>query len=600
MNKNYTDGRRWLMLVLASATFWLGSCQKEVQETPQPTATGIEQLTKSQLTANPYSLRNVRKACRRLALQQTKQSQTTTTPSALSAVAVEEYPRYVYFRFDPADLPSKVFSLMENDSTVRLLDFPFASPQLYTEEFVLDEDKKTSLVDGSIYGVTSLKNQEVLTALQNAAGAIKTQFLDTLVLVPEGETALQREALLEAGANPAQLRWPCLFKQPSGFVRYQDHELGRLEPVRGMEVWALVFGIPVWTHTDANGRYSIPWRFSAGTIMGTKAVNNRVKIKPFNTMGGFVAVTAQLITNFIVGSVHVRGTVRSCDMRSDVNFEFWDHRQNKYWSQLLNAYWFQEQYAAQTGVLRAPNNMVCYAHWADAPGFGNASTPMLYQMSGGPITGTILQIIFGNPVTGTLARLLQETLPDMTFKVCGGIPPVQYESRLTQTAFHELGHASMYRQAGAGWWLDVVVAEISNTYGEPGYTNWGKVQIAESWAEYIGTEFAFRRYPNGVKNSRQLGLTPFWWALEWEEWYAEPTRWIPNGVYYDLVDGVINGNPNEPWDRVSGATIGEMYRVFNSGTANICQFRDDFISRYPRHNAADVRTLFAVYNVSCR
>lgn len=458
------------------------------------------------LKANPYSLRNVRKAL--LALQQAPQNPTTTTSAgeAPAASAVEEYPRYVYFRFNPADLPGEVFSLMENDSTVRLMDFPFANGELYTEDLVLDEDKKASLEDGNIYGVTSLQNQKVLTALQDAASTLNTQFLDTLVLVPEEETDLQRQALKEAGASPTQqsLFGICLFKRPTGYVRYQDDELRRLEPVRGMEVWALVFGIPVWTHTDANGYYSIPWRFSAGTIMGTKAVNNRLKVKPFNTMGGFVAVTAQLITNFIVGSVHVRGGVSSCAMRSDVNFEFRDHRQNKYWSQLLNAYWFQAQYAAQSGVQRAPDNMVCYAHWADDPGLGSASTPMLYHLSGGPITGTILQLTFSNPVTGTLARLLQEMLPDMTFKVCGATPPPRYESRLTQTAFHELGHASMYQQAGAGWWLDVVVAEISHTYGNPGYTDWGKVQVAESWAEYIGTGFAFRRYPNGVKFSRQF------------------------------------------------------------------------------------------------
>lgn len=484
---------------------------------------------------------------------------------------------------------------------MRLLDFPFANAELYDESVVLDESAREKLADGSIYGITSADNRKVFDVLSATPG-IKPQLLDTLVLVPETETGLQYESLQEAGASPAQLsRFSiCLFKQPSGFVRYQDNELGRLEPVRGMEVWALVFGIPVWTHTDANGRYNIPWRFSAGTLMGTKATNNRVKIKPFNTMGGFLAVTGQLITNFIVGSVHVRGTVSSCDMRNDVNVEFRDHRQNKYWSQLLNAYWFQAQYAAQSGVQPAPENMVCYAHWADAVDIGSASTPLLYQMSGGPITGTILQITFGNPVTGTLAALLQEALPDMTFKVCGETPPARYEARLAQIAFHELGHASMYRKVGAGWWLDVVVAEISNTYGNPGYNNWGKVQVAESWAEYIGTEFALRRYPNGVKRSRMLGFpTRFDFALENEEWFAEPTRWITCGVYFDLID-VVNANVNENrWDRVGGATIREMYSVFNSNTANICQFREDFISRYPRFNAADVRVMFAEYNVSC-
>jgi putative transposase len=33
----------------------------------------------------------------------------------------------------------------------------------------------------------------------------------------------------------------------------------------------------------------------------------------------------------------------------------------------------------------------------------------------------------------------------MTFKVCGGSAPKYYNTRLAQTAFHELGHASMYK-----------------------------------------------------------------------------------------------------------------------------------------------------------
>lgn len=557
------------------------------------------------LTANPYSLRNVRKARRRLALQPATQSQTTSvgTTAPVTAAAVEGYPRYVYFRFDPAQVPGDVFRVMENDSTVRLLDFPFASPELYTDEFVLDDAKKASLADGNIYGVTSLQNRQVLDALSGAAGAIGTQFLDTLVLIPDGETALQREALSEAGASPAQLArfGLCFLKRPTGFVQYQDKELGRLEPVRGMEVWALVFGIPVWTHTDGNGYYSIPWRFSAGTIMGTKAVNSRVKIKPLNTTGGFLAVTAQLITNFIIGSVHVRGTVSSCAMRSDVNFEFWDHRQNKYWSQLLNAYWFQAQYAAQTGVSPAPNNMVCYAQWSSDPGIGSASAPMLSQMLSlsVSIASTVLNNIFGVQVTGTLHGMFQELLPDMTFKVSGETVPVRYESRLAQTAFHELGHASMYRKVGAGWWLDIVVAAISHRYGSPGYNNWGKVQVSESWAEFIGTEFAARRYPGGVKYSEQFGgLFPCARALEEEQWFAERSGWITSGVYFDLID--TTNNPFEPWDEVGGATIGQMYQVFNSSTANICQFREDFISRYPQFNPVNVRRMFAAYNVSCQ
>jgi len=69
-------------------------------------------------------------------------------------------------------------------------------------------------------------------------------------------------------------------------------------------------------------------------------------------------------------------------------------------------------------------------------------------------------------------------------------------------------------------------------------------------------------------------------------------------VYFDLIDNT--NNLFEPWDRVGGATISQMYQVFNSRPADICQFRDEFINRYPQFNRADIRALFAAYNISCR
>jgi hypothetical protein len=378
--------------------------------------------------------------------------------------------------------------------------------------------------------------------------------------------------------------------------------IGRSEPVRNIQVWGLVFGIPLHTFTDGNGYYRFPWLFSAGTIMGTHAKNSRVNVKPFNTIGNWYQVIPQLIVNFVAGSVHVKGWVSSCDMRNDVNFDFNDHKQNKYWSQILNAYYFHDQYAAQDGIKNSPQDMVCYAHWADARNIGTASTPMISQMLNNTFTGQFLTWFFGgNPVTGTLLRLCKALAPDMTFKVCGGTAPQFYNTRLAQTAFHELGHASMYRQVSAGWYAQFAIAEISHTYGNPGYNNWGKVQVGESWAEFIGTENALRRYPNGVKNSKMLGFPLlFSDAMEKEDWFAEPTKWIPNGVYFDLIDRV-NAEPLENvWDRVGGSNNRELYNTFNSSTNNMCDYREQFINNYPQYNLNDVRDLFLHYDLNCK
>lgn len=598
-NKPIKTFKCWTIAALA-VTVTFSSCQKETSNKTNDTPI---QKSKIQLplVTSPYSLRNVQKAQETIAQNQSTARTTSRTQNA-------ELPQYVYFKFSPDELTAENFKLLEDDSIVKLIDFPFANAAIYSEDFALDETKKEQLTDGSIYGVTNIENNEVLNVVKTNGG-LRTQFLDTLALIPEEDTTLQYQAFREAGGTEEQISRLriCLFKRPTGYVRYWDDEFGRLEAVRTMQVWGLVFGIPLHTYTDDNGYYRFPWRFSAGTIMGTNAKNSRVNIKPFNTMGGFFQVMGQLIINFIVGSVHVKGWVSSCDMRGDVNFDFYDHKQNKYWSQLLNAYYFHDQYAKADGIKNAPQNLVCYAHWADAKDFGSASTPMLRQMLNNTVLGQVLGVFFnGNTVSGTLLRLARALAPDMTFKVCGGTAPTNYNSRLAQIAFHELGHASMYRQVGATWHFQLLLAELStgSTYGSPGYSNWGKVQVAESWTEFIGTDNAARRYGGtGVKRSAMLSttITPYVTCsvntLENEDWFSE--YWIPSGFYNDLIDITNLNSLENSWDKVGGSSIRNIYSIFNSNTSDMCTYGWQFSNAYPPTNPTNYNALLQYYGLIC-
>ena len=120
-----------------------------------------------------------------------------------------------------------------------------------------------------------------------------------------------------------------------------------------MQVWGLVFGIPLHTYTDGNGYYRFPWRFNAGTIMGTKAKNSRVNIHPVNTQGAWLYFVA---AQFIIGSVHVQGWVSSCSLRNEVNFEFTTHKQNRYWAQMMHAVSLHDQYSTADRILSAPSS----------------------------------------------------------------------------------------------------------------------------------------------------------------------------------------------------------------------------------------------------
>ena len=343
-------------------------------------AAGTQPLDRSPiLKRNPYSRANVDQALRALgrpALAQPHRGRVAT-----EAVLPTDDPFYTYLSFDPSAVTGKLLQQLEADGSLHMMDFPFASPELYSDEYALDETKAAALRDGRMYAV--VRSSSPVVQLLEGDPSLNTRVLDELYLPPDDDVPLQTQALHQSGASEAVIARICLLQRPTGFVRYWDNELARLEPVRGMQVWGLVFGIPLYTYTDANGWYRFPYRFSLGTIMGTKAKNPRVNVKPLNTTGPVWTVIPQLIANFIAGSIHIHGWVGACAMRNDVNFDFWEHRQNRYWSQILNAVYFHDLYSQQQGILPAPYDLVIYAHWSDAfnaSGFGSASTPLLHQI----------------------------------------------------------------------------------------------------------------------------------------------------------------------------------------------------------------------------
>lgn len=588
----------------------LNGCKKDVEQ-KQVESTAVKQIIKLGNKKNPFSLKNIREV-KNKKLQNTAQRAINNPDINVDRV-------WVYVQFNPEKVTGDILAKLEADADIHIMDIPFANFELYNDDFALDEEKAELLKDGKLYAV--YKKNSAINDLFISENILETRFLDELYLPEESEIEdvdLYMQALLQAGYSQEQAnRWfnICLFKRPAGYVRYWDENLpngsgstGRLEPVRNMQVWGLVFGIPIHTYTDNSGHYTFPFRFSVGTIMGTKAKNDIVNVKPFNTVGGFFQVTGQLISNFIVGSVYIKGWVGSCAMRDEVNFDFYDHKQNKYWSIILNAYAYHDDYCASDGINNAPQGMVCYAHWADALGIGAASTPMLGQLTGGPNAGIFINFFFGNSVSGPILSLVQGLLPDMTFKVCGKKATSLYTTRLTQTAFHELGHASHFRQVSSGWWVDLDWAELThncpnttNFYCDGNYPKGGHVQVAESWAEFQSMSHTLRRYPNGQVTGSSGAfrgqITAIATLLENEEFFQGPSNWMPYGFFYDLQD---NFRIAETWDNVNGITMAEMYNVLGTDVQSMCDYINKAQQTNPSSfNTNNINVLFRHYILAC-
>ena len=540
--------------------------------------TGITQQTspvKKQLVhkTNPYSLSNLIKVTE--TLNSGRQAGTV-------ALNISSYPQYVYYRINPANFNQGQFSSIANDTSNLMMDFPFGEGSLYGDT-TLTEASIAQLRDGYLYGVVPYGDSLIgkLQAMTN----LQFQSLDTLVLLPDSSSTIQTLALRQAGFD-VNLLGICLFKKPHGYVRYMDNELNRMEPVRGMKVWGLVGGIPVSAYTDANGYYEINYRFSLGTIMGTLAQNKRINIRPLDTHGSFPATILRIIVQFATGSININGWVGSCNMSSGKDFNFTDHTQTKLWCQILNAYYFHDLYCQQENIYNAPDKMVCYAQWRDA-GFGSASTPMLGHINYSAVFAeNFLNKVVGGNVNlsvdyPSVFNLLTGLLPDMTI----GAPqtaPVFYNSRLTQTAFHELGHASQFRQVGLAWHTALSMAELTNggdkLYGDGTYSDAGIVALAESWAQYSGDNFALRRYPSGYTETTYPGgsLDLISNLIEKEDFYCK--NFIPSGMYHDLNDAT---NVNESWDNVSGISIKQMYDAFGPNITDICAYQNNFAANKP-------------------
>ncbi|MEQ1552614.1 MAG: hypothetical protein ABL929_00465 [Ferruginibacter sp.] len=534
---------------------------------------------------NPFSLRNVEKAMASLNTnaKYSNASYSTSTSTSL-------YPLFVYFKFNPNGLTASQYDAIKADSTLFMLEIPFGNAALYAEDFNLNATTKEQLKDGSVYGVTTIENLIVLNTLSTMP---QTIFLDTLVQLPEQDTALQYASFIQAGYTQEQINKIriCRLERPTGFVRYADNDLGSMQPVRDIQVWALGLGVPfLTTQTNNDGYYSIPARYFAPTMIGTMAINRKVAVMPANTTN----FGASFVAQFIVGSRHIEGIYRTCQLRDGVDINFVNHTQGKYWSQILNGYSYHYQYTANDNIDHAPPRMICYAMWTDGQDFGNAGMPLLNKIGANPIlTNSIISYYVNFPgfasatLTNYLVLLTSHLLPDNLYSIGANAAPIHYESRLAQTIFHELGHASFYYRVGNSYYATLASAEATyaagfDDYGNADYPDWGKVQVSESWAEYIGTEHAMRLYgANGFKNSDFFGGLVNFTPEHVEDEMHFANTWIPSGIYNDYVD-VFNLSIGENgWDNVGGSNIHDMYINFNSGTNDLCIYMNSMQSNYP-------------------
>jgi len=164
--KSLTMTRKLTFAVLASVM--LAACQKEA--TP-PQAEIVQSNLTSQLPAksNPLSLRNIIQAKKKI---QNSFENSQNSRYDFSQIPVEQ--QLLYLRINPNNITTEIIEQLESDTTVQILDFPFANAAIYGEGYAFDESKRELLKDGFLYVV--LPRQNTIFSRHG----ISTTILDTL------------------------------------------------------------------------------------------------------------------------------------------------------------------------------------------------------------------------------------------------------------------------------------------------------------------------------------------------------------------------------------------------------------------------------------
>lgn len=73
----------------------------------------------------------------------------------------------------------------------------------------------------------------------------------------------------------------------------------------------------------------------------------------------------------------------------------------------------------------------------------------------------------------------------------------------------------------------------------------------------------------------------------------DPFRWIPEGIFYDLID---TRNEDAPIiDRVNGYTDLQIFNALDADITSMPQYRERLIVENPNNQTAQVRNLFNQY-----
>ena len=412
---------------------------------------------------------------------------------------------------------------------------------------------------------------------------------------------------------------------PAGGITVQEDIFQPNVPIRQARMVARRFLKVARTFTDNNGRYTFSKSFRNKVSIFIKFKNSNAII-----MGLRGARLWQILFPVKIKMGTYRGNINNLDynVTGDADVR---SRSARHWAAATMHNKVQEyrDYSTLQGIMNPPDKLRVLC----VPGNSGGSTPMFAKRFIANLPESFIRqyivSAFVPPIFQSITALA-EVLVNRVDMTIGYKSPTSNISRknsaqMSELGYHELTHAGHYAKVGNAWWSNFVNAEISqiianfggqySPYGQSNSADAPIIALGESWAYHIGHFLTNSRYgtqspqfieqgigytngnPAATLNSNLNLLEDF----NPRRTVNDPFWWIPQGLYYDLIDNrndltVDPLNVRVPLDdSVIGYTNSQFFNALDADIDNLPAYRVRLLNENANNQAAGVNTIFTFY-----
>ncbi len=411
---------------------------------------------------------------------------------------------------------------------------------------------------------------------------------------------------------------------PAGGVTVQEDIFQPNVPIRQARMVARRFLKVARTFTDNNGRYTFSKSFRNKVSIFIKFKNQNALV-----MGLRGARLWQILFPVKIKMGTYRGNINNLDyiVTGDADVR---SRGARHWAAATMHNKVQEyrDFAAVQGIMNPPDKLRVLC----VPGNSGGSSPMFAKR----FIATLPELYIRQKIVSALVPPLFQSLTviaqvlinrvDMTigYQSASGSIARKNSAQMSELGYHELTHAAHYAKVGNAWWSNFVNAELNqiianfggqfSPYGQSTSADAPIIALGESWAYHIGHFLTNARYGvqspqfneqgiGYVNNAPVPGLNSNLNLLEDfnpRRTIDDPFWWIPQGVYYDLIDDRNDRDALIPRvdlnDNVTGYTNLQFFNALDANINNLPAYRVRLLNENANNQAAGVNTIFTFYD----